>query len=194
MRRRRVTSQRADHYVERALYDLTADPYELDNLIDSAGHQELATELRDALIAEVARIERRDVTVEPYPDVRDRGRFPETTVRRRSWTAGCWSDVLPGASGVVETPVEPPERVEERGAVEGDHRLLSVDRRRAVCVGAVAAVRLNGQAVDRGRLRPGPATCQTIVQSQLLPAPSAGTDPPLSQLAFEGIFEPLTFG
>jgi hypothetical protein len=61
---------------------LRTDPYELDNLIDSAGHQELAAELRDALIAQVTRIERRDVTVEPYPDVRDRGRFPETTVRR----------------------------------------------------------------------------------------------------------------
>jgi arylsulfatase A-like enzyme len=73
----------ADHYVERALYDLTADPYELDNLIESAGHQEIAAGLRDALIAAVARIERQDVTVEAYPDVRDRGRFPETTVRRR---------------------------------------------------------------------------------------------------------------
>jgi hypothetical protein len=72
----------ADHYVERALYDLTADPYELDNRIDSAGHQETTAVLRDALTAEIARIERRDVTIEPYPDVRDRGRFPETTVRR----------------------------------------------------------------------------------------------------------------
>ncbi|WP_433162374.1 sulfatase-like hydrolase/transferase [Kribbella sp. CA-247076] len=72
----------ADRYVERALYDLVADPYELDNLIDSANHQEIAAELRTVLVGEIARIERQTVTIEPYPDVRDRGRFPETTVRR----------------------------------------------------------------------------------------------------------------
>lgn len=72
----------ADHYTERALYDLEADPYELDNLIDSAGHQEVATELRERLIDEIATIEGQTVTVTPYPDVRDRARFPETTVRR----------------------------------------------------------------------------------------------------------------
>jgi hypothetical protein len=72
----------ADHYVERALYDLTADPYELDNLIDSAGHQSVVAELREVLIREVMRIERRTVAVSPYPEVRDRGRFAETTVRR----------------------------------------------------------------------------------------------------------------
>jgi arylsulfatase A-like enzyme len=72
----------AEHYVERALYDLAADPYELDNLIDSAGHQDIAAELREALIGQVTRIEHREVSIEPYPDVRDRARFPETTVRR----------------------------------------------------------------------------------------------------------------
>ena len=72
----------ADHYVERALYDLDADPYELGNLIDSAGHQEITSELREVLIGAMARIEHQRVTVTPYPDVRDRGRFPETTVRR----------------------------------------------------------------------------------------------------------------
>ncbi|TCC53991.1 arylsulfatase [Kribbella capetownensis] len=72
----------ADHYAERALYDLDADPYELDNLIDSAGHREVVAELREVLIREVARIERRTVTVASYPGIRDRGRFAETTVRR----------------------------------------------------------------------------------------------------------------
>jgi choline-sulfatase len=72
----------ADRYAERALYDLDADPYELDNLIDSANHQEIAAELRTALIAEISRIERQTVTITPWPTPRDRGRFPETTVRR----------------------------------------------------------------------------------------------------------------
>jgi arylsulfatase A-like enzyme len=72
----------ADTYVERALYDLDADPYELDNLIDSVNHQEIASELREQLIAEIARVEGQSVAVTPYPETRDRGRFPETTVRR----------------------------------------------------------------------------------------------------------------
>jgi choline-sulfatase len=72
----------AEGYIERALYDLKADPYELDNLIDSVNHQQVATELRARLVDEIAAIEGRSVTVSPYPEPRDRGRFPETTVRR----------------------------------------------------------------------------------------------------------------
>ncbi|MFI5690411.1 sulfatase-like hydrolase/transferase [Kribbella sp. NPDC051586] len=72
----------ADTYVERALYDLDADPYELDNLIDSVNHQEIASGLREQLLAEIARVEGQPATVTPYPDTRDRARFPETTVRR----------------------------------------------------------------------------------------------------------------
>jgi arylsulfatase A-like enzyme len=72
----------AKTYSERALYDLDADPYELDNLIDSVGHQEVAAELRERLIAEIAAVEGDAVTVTPYAGVRDRQRFPETTVRR----------------------------------------------------------------------------------------------------------------
>ncbi|TDO50336.1 arylsulfatase A-like enzyme [Kribbella sp. VKM Ac-2571] len=69
-------------YAERALYDLDADPYELDNLIDSVGHQDVAAELRARLVDEIAAIEGQSVSVTPYPTPRDRGRFPETTVRR----------------------------------------------------------------------------------------------------------------
>ncbi|HEY3559930.1 MAG TPA: sulfatase-like hydrolase/transferase [Kribbella sp.] len=69
-------------YTERALYDLDADPYELDNLIDSVNHQEVAAGLRARLVDEIAAIEGQSVTVAPYPEPRDRGRFPETTVRR----------------------------------------------------------------------------------------------------------------
>ncbi|WP_350280959.1 sulfatase-like hydrolase/transferase [Kribbella sp. HUAS MG21] len=72
----------AEAYVERALYDLDADPYELDNLIDSVSHQEVAAELRARLVDEIAAVEGQSVTVAPYPELRDRGRFPETTVRR----------------------------------------------------------------------------------------------------------------
>lgn len=72
----------AEAYTERALYDLQADPYELDNLIDSAGHQEITAELRTRLIREIATVEGRSPTIAPYADVRDRARFPETTVRR----------------------------------------------------------------------------------------------------------------
>jgi arylsulfatase A-like enzyme len=72
----------AGSYTERALYDLDADPYELDNLIDSVNHQDIATELRARLVDEIAAIEGQSVTVSPYPEPRDRGRFPETTVRR----------------------------------------------------------------------------------------------------------------
>ncbi|MFF0340219.1 sulfatase-like hydrolase/transferase [Kribbella sp. NPDC004875] len=76
----------AEVYTERALYDLDADPYELDNVIDSAGHQEVAAELRERLVREIATVEGQSVTVTAYPDVRDRGRFAETTVRRRNLT------------------------------------------------------------------------------------------------------------
>ncbi|NIK56524.1 sulfatase-like hydrolase/transferase [Kribbella shirazensis] len=72
----------AEVYTERALYDLAADPYELDNLIDSVNHQEVAAGLRARLVDEIAAVEGQAVTVAPYPEVRDRGRFPETTVRR----------------------------------------------------------------------------------------------------------------
>jgi arylsulfatase A-like enzyme len=72
----------ADAYTERALYDLQADPYELDNLIDSAGHQAITAALRARLIQEIATVEGVSPTVTPYPDIRDRARFPETTVRR----------------------------------------------------------------------------------------------------------------
>ncbi|TWD79461.1 arylsulfatase A-like enzyme [Kribbella amoyensis] len=73
----------ADRYVERALYDLAADPYELDNVIDSQGHQEIAAELRARLVRRIEQVEHRTVTIEPYPDQRQRERYAETTVRRR---------------------------------------------------------------------------------------------------------------
>jgi choline-sulfatase len=85
----------SDTYVERALYDLDADPYELDNLIDSENHVEVAAGLRRQLAEAVRRIERTDVRIEPWQGTTRRLRHPDPTAR-----------------GV---PV--PDRVLERGAV-----------------------------------------------------------------------------
>jgi choline-sulfatase len=45
----------AEEYVEDLLYDLAADPYELDNLIGRPEHAEVAAELRERLLARMAR-------------------------------------------------------------------------------------------------------------------------------------------
>lgn len=44
----------ADEYVEDLLYDLDADPYELNNLIGLASHADVAAELRQRLLARMA--------------------------------------------------------------------------------------------------------------------------------------------
>jgi choline-sulfatase len=41
---------------------------------------------RVRLITEIAHVERHQVTIAPYPDLRDRGRFPATTIRRQHLT------------------------------------------------------------------------------------------------------------
>jgi arylsulfatase A-like enzyme len=72
----------ATTYTERALYDLAADPYELDNLIDSRGHAEMMTNLRHRLIAKITQIEGAPVEITPYSSPRTRDRHPSPTVRR----------------------------------------------------------------------------------------------------------------
>ncbi|MFJ7628644.1 sulfatase-like hydrolase/transferase [Streptomyces sp. NPDC097595] len=47
----------ADHYTETELYDLAADPYELDNLAGLESHRAVADELRRELLDWLARIE-----------------------------------------------------------------------------------------------------------------------------------------
>ncbi len=47
----------SDQYVEEFLYDLQADPYELNNLIGLSSHSEVATRLRQRLIQRVQAIE-----------------------------------------------------------------------------------------------------------------------------------------
>ncbi|PRY60242.1 arylsulfatase A-like enzyme [Knoellia remsis] len=73
----------ADSYVETALYDLTADPYELDNRIDSEGHRELADELREQLRARIAAVEGVDVTITPWDGPLRPGRRTEPFVRSK---------------------------------------------------------------------------------------------------------------
>ena len=71
----------ADTYTERALYDLDADPYELDNLIDSENHVDVAAELSRQLVDAVRRVEDMEVTVRPWQGVTRRLRHPDPTAR-----------------------------------------------------------------------------------------------------------------
>jgi choline-sulfatase len=52
-------------YTESALYDLYADPWELNNLVGDPTHREVADGLRDRLVAKVAEVEGLDITVQP---------------------------------------------------------------------------------------------------------------------------------
>ncbi len=70
----------SEQYVERALYDLAADPHELANLIDSVEHDPVCAELREQLIRRIAEFEHVAARIEPA--VRTRAdRRPEPTVR-----------------------------------------------------------------------------------------------------------------
>lgn len=84
----------AERYTEVELYDLSVDPYELDNLIDHASHGEVIATLRERLVAAVRRVEGCDVTIVEHEPRRHTLRFPQTTVRRLDLTGrlGEWSD------------------------------------------------------------------------------------------------------
>lgn len=66
----------ADHFVEEALYDLAADPYELDNLIFLESHRGVADAMRARLVAHMERVEgispRIDAPAEPFARYRER--------------------------------------------------------------------------------------------------------------------------
>ena len=69
----------ADHYVEEALYDLQADPYELTNLVGLESHQEVAAVMRERLIRRMVEVGEAEPTIESVP-VRPSGQrrvFPE---------------------------------------------------------------------------------------------------------------------
>ncbi len=57
----------ADHYVEEALYDLHADPYELVNLIGLESHQEVSAILRERLLKRMVEAGETAPTIEPVP-------------------------------------------------------------------------------------------------------------------------------
>jgi len=74
-------TESANCYREQSLYDLSADPYELDNLIDSAAHGAVIEELRKQLTERIHSIERCDVAIVPFGGKRRGQRAPETVVR-----------------------------------------------------------------------------------------------------------------
>ena len=57
----------ADHYVEEALYDLHADPHELENLAGIDAFRAVADDLRQRLIARMVAAGERAPTIEPAP-------------------------------------------------------------------------------------------------------------------------------
>lgn len=59
--------QDAETYEETQLYDLHADPYELNNLAGMTAFAEVATELRQRLIDRIREIEGKAVTINPAP-------------------------------------------------------------------------------------------------------------------------------
>lgn len=75
----------ADRYRETELYDLAADPYELDNLAGLASHREVADRLRDGLLRWMERVgEKRPVVEEATPRRRP-GRRAEPEARDLPW-------------------------------------------------------------------------------------------------------------
>jgi arylsulfatase A-like enzyme len=60
----------SDRYVEESLYDLLADPYELNNLIGLDSHRAVADRLRDRLLAHIQAIELQTPVIEPSPSRR----------------------------------------------------------------------------------------------------------------------------
>ena len=65
----------SDVYVEEALYDLLADPYELNNLIGSEAHQEVSQVMRDRLLKFIKDVEGAEAMIQPAPTVRRSGQL-----------------------------------------------------------------------------------------------------------------------
>ncbi len=57
----------SDHYVEQYLYDLQADPYELNNLIGHESHQEVCEVMKERLIRRMVEAGEEAPTIEPAP-------------------------------------------------------------------------------------------------------------------------------
>jgi arylsulfatase A-like enzyme len=68
-----VSDVYADRYTETELYDLEADPHELDNLVGDVRFRQVADELRETLLTRIAAIEGHRPAVDPAePRVRNR--------------------------------------------------------------------------------------------------------------------------
>lgn len=75
----------AARYVETELYDLWADPHELDNLAGLASHRKIADNLGEALVRWMVRVGETPPEIEPAP-VRDAGgRHVDPEVRQLPW-------------------------------------------------------------------------------------------------------------
>lgn len=57
----------SDYYVEEFLYDLSADPYELENLIGYETYQDISSMLREKLVQRILEVEDKRPTIEPAP-------------------------------------------------------------------------------------------------------------------------------
>lgn len=71
----------ADTYTEQGLWDLDADPYQLDNVIELDSYAAVADGLRQLLVGRIAEIEHRSAVVRQLPRVPSVQRRPETVVR-----------------------------------------------------------------------------------------------------------------
>jgi len=67
----------ADRYEERFLYDLAADPYELENLAGMDAFEGVVTDLRKRLVAHIAEVEGRTPSIVPAPSRHSEQRSPE---------------------------------------------------------------------------------------------------------------------
>ena len=58
----------SDQYVEKYLYDLHVDPYELDNLVGLESHREVAEVMRERLLRRMSEAGERETTIELAPE------------------------------------------------------------------------------------------------------------------------------
>lgn len=62
-----IADSGSEHYVEKYIYDLQADPYELENLVEELSHDEVAAVMRTRLIRRMVEAGEEAPTIEPAP-------------------------------------------------------------------------------------------------------------------------------
>ncbi|MGW8951829.1 sulfatase-like hydrolase/transferase [Streptomyces sp. NPDC055709] len=75
----------AARYVETELYDLHADPHELDNLAGRASHREIADQLGESLKRWMVQVGEERPEIEPAPALDPSGRRTDPEVRQLPW-------------------------------------------------------------------------------------------------------------